>query len=206
MAERYGMRGTHFDFGVDHAVYRPRAVERSPRAVLFYARAFTPRRAVELGVLALQELLARRPDVEVFFFGDHDARPAAIPYRHLGVLSHEELSRAFSEATVGLSLSMTNYSLLPKEMLACGLPVVELDFPAIRSVFGADGPLDLAPFDPLAVADAIERLLTDDAHWRQRSEAGREFVQGHTWARAAGQVETGLREALREREGAAAVA
>jgi glycosyltransferase involved in cell wall biosynthesis len=206
LAERYGMRGGSFDFGVDHDVYRPRPVERRRDAVMFYARAFTPRRAVELGVLALEELKARRPQLEVFFFGDHEPLPATIPYGHLGVLSHEDLSWAFSEATVGLCLSMTNYSLVPKEMLACGLPCVELDFPAARSAFGSEGPLALAPFDPLAVADALERLLADGEHWRERSDAGRAFVQDHTWDRAARQVELGLREALRERERGAAAA
>ena len=38
-------------------------------------------------------------------------------------------------------------------MLACGLPCVELDRPSTRSVFGADGPVTLADFDPAAIAD-----------------------------------------------------
>ena len=33
---------------------------------------------------------------------------------------------ATAEATVGLCLSLTNYSLIPQEMLACGLPCVDL--------------------------------------------------------------------------------
>ena len=114
--------------------------------------------------------------------------------------SHEQLSWLFSEATVGMSLSMTNYSLMPQEMLACGLPTVDLDRPSARSVFGPDGPVALAAFDDVAIADVLERLLDDDAERERRSKQGLEFVRDHTWDAAAEQVERELRNALRLRE------
>jgi hypothetical protein len=67
-------------------------------------------------------------------------------------------------------------------------------------VFGTDGPVELAPSDPLAIADAVEALLSDEARWTRRSNAGLAFVEGATWERAARQVEKGLRRALAERE------
>ena len=75
------------------------------------------------------------------------------------MLSPTQLAWLYSEATVGLCLSLTNFSLMPKEMLACGLPCVELAGISAESIFGADGPLELASLDPIALADAIERLL-----------------------------------------------
>ena len=60
----------------------------------------------------------------------------------------------YSEATVGLCLSLTNFSLMPKEMLACGLPCVELAGISAESIFGEDGPLELAPLDSNRIADA----------------------------------------------------
>ena len=89
---------------------------------------------------------------------------------------------------------------MPKEMLACGLPCVELAGVSAESIFGADGPLALAPLDPVALATAIERLLDDPAEWERRSQAGIEFVASHTWEVATDEVEAGLRHALRERE------
>ena len=50
--------------------------------------------------------------------------------------SPHQLARLFCEATVGLCLSLTNYSLIPKEMLACGLPCVDLRGASAESVFG----------------------------------------------------------------------
>jgi glycosyltransferase involved in cell wall biosynthesis len=197
---RYGRRGTTFQFGVDHAVYRPRPVPRRRDTVVFYSRASTPRRAVPLGVLALTELHRRRPDLRIVLFGDNDVAYTPFPHEQARVASPEELSWLYSEATVGLCLSMTNYSLVAQEMMACGLPAVDLAGFSAESVFGPDGPISLVDFDPLALADEVERLLDDRELWEQRSRAGIEFVADHTWEAAARQVEAGLREALRERE------
>lgn len=200
MTQRYGTPASLFDFGVDHDVYYPRDIHRRRDTVVFYSRNVTPRRAVPLGQLALQELHRRRPDVRIVTFGDLDPSHAPFPQEHLGVASPEQLAWAFSEATVGLVLSMTNYSLMPQEMLACGLPCVDLAGFSAETVFGADGPVELSPFDPVELADALERLLDDQALWQRRSDEGRAFVADRTWDRAAQQLEAGLRTALRERE------
>jgi glycosyltransferase involved in cell wall biosynthesis len=202
--ERYGGTTSLFDFGVDHAVYRPRAVPRRRDTVMFYARNVTPRRAVPLGMLALQELHERRPDVRIVCFGSQDPVAAPFPYEHLGIAAPEQLAWAYAEATVGVVLSMTNYSLVPQEMLACGLPCVDLAGFSAEGVFGADGPVELAPFHPVALADAIDHMLVDEVVWRRRSESGLAFVRERTWDHATDQVEAGLRDALRVRDGSPA--
>jgi glycosyltransferase involved in cell wall biosynthesis len=198
--QRYGGHASLFQFGVDHARYRPiESIARRRDTVVFYARHVTPRRAVPLGLLALAELHHRRPDVRIVMFGDI-APQTTFPFDHIGVASQAGLAALYNEATVGLVLSLTNYSLVPQEMLACGLPCVDLAGFCAGTVFGHDGPVELAAFDADAIADAIERLLDDEQRWEARSEAGRAFVREHTWESAAREVETGLREALRERE------
>jgi glycosyltransferase involved in cell wall biosynthesis len=200
MRERYGREGSWFRFGVDHGVYRPRQVQRRRDTVMFYARYYTPRRAVPLGLLALQELWRRRPDVRIVLFGAHGPPETSFPYEFLGIVSPEVLARHYSEATVGICLSLTNYSLVPQEMMACGLPCVDLAGRSPEAVFGRDGPVEFAEFDPLSIADGAEALLTDEERWTQRSKAGLAFVADATWDLAALQVEKGLRRALRERE------
>ena len=164
--------------------------------MIFYARPTTPRRATALGLLALTELHRRRPRIELALFGSDAPIEASFGHRHLGVIAPALLPRVYSEATVGVVLSMTNPSLVPQEMLACGLPCVELASDSVKATFGADGPLELADFDPLALADAIERLLDDPELRAQRSRAGREAMSTRTWEAAAAQVEQGLRAAL----------
>jgi O-antigen biosynthesis protein len=197
---RYGASASSFDLGVDHPVYRPLPGEqRRTDLVVLYARAVTARRAVPLGVLALEELHRRRPGVELALFGEGRPVETRFAHRHLGILPGPELARVYAQATVGVVLSMTNPSLVPTEMLACGLPCVDLASPAMRTTFGDDGPVELAAFDPLAIADAVERLLDDPALREARRAAGLALTAERTWDRASGQVEAGLAQALEDR-------
>ena len=200
MRDRYGRDGSWFRFGVDHGIYRPRKIQRRRDTVMFYGRHVTPRRAVPLAMLALDELHRRRPDLRIVLFGDTEPPDTTFPYEFLGVVSPEILAWRYSEATVGVCLSLTNYSLIPQEMIACGLPCVDLAGRSPEAVFGTDGPIELANADPVAIADAVETLIDDEQRWTLRSNAGLAFVAGATWERAAVQVEKGLRQALLERE------
>jgi glycosyltransferase involved in cell wall biosynthesis len=105
---------------------------------------------------------------------------------------------------VGLCLSLTNYSLLPQEMMACGLPCVDLAGGSTEAELGRDAGVEYAEADPVALADAMEALITDTERWERRSEAGLTMADSASWDVAARQVEHGLREALREQELAAA--
>jgi glycosyltransferase involved in cell wall biosynthesis len=199
LRDRYGASADAFQLGVDHAVYCPRDVPRRSDTVIYYARPSTPRRAVPIGLAALAELHRRRPDCRIVLFGADRRLETPFPYERAGLLAGEQLARLYSEATVGLCLSMTNFSLMPKEMLACGLPCVELAGISAESIFGEDGPIELAPLHPSSIADAIERLLGSPELRERRSRGGIEFVASHTWEHATDEVEAGLRRALRLR-------
>jgi O-antigen biosynthesis protein len=96
-------------------------------------------------------------------------------------------------------LSLTNPSLVGLEMMACGLPCVELASESMLATFGREGPLELAEADPVALCSAIQQLL-DDPRLRDISrEAGLTLIGERTWDRAAAQVEEGLRTALEAR-------
>ena len=153
-----------------------------------------------MGFLALDELHRRRPDVRILIYGDKQPSETPFPYEHVGVATQEQLALLYSEATVGLCLSVTNYSRAPQEMMACGLPCVDLAGFSAESVFGEDGPVSLSEFSVLAIADQMEMLIEDQALWDQRSRRGMEFAANHSWEAAAVEVEAGLREALRDRE------
>lgn len=197
VTDRYGASATAFDLGVDQEHYRAQPTHRRDDLVLFYARAVTPRRAVPLGLLALQELKTRRPEIEVALFGE--ARDVQAPFEalQLGTLEPLELAHAYASAAVGLCLSLTNPSLVPTEMLACGLPVVDVRSDSMEATFGETGAVTLADPDPVALADAMERLLDDLVLRAECSRLGTALVADRTWDRAAEQVEQGLRAALR---------
>jgi glycosyltransferase involved in cell wall biosynthesis len=200
LVERYGATAQAYEYGVDHETYRPRPVPRRRDTIVYYARPETPRRAVPIGLLALAELHRRRSDLRIVLFGSDQPGPASFPCEHVGIASPIELSWLYSQATVGLSLSLTNFSLIPKEMMACGLPCVELAGASAESIFGTGGPLELAAPDPAAIADSLERLLDDRELWERRSREGETFVASHSWEHAVDEVEAGVRHALRVRE------
>jgi O-antigen biosynthesis protein len=203
LARRYGQRGAWFRLGVDRGIYRPRPVERRRDTVIYYSREYTPRRAGPLGALALEEFHRRRPETRFVIYGQAEELSLPFEYELLGVTSPEVLAWNYSAATVGLCLSLTNYSLIPQEMLACGLPCVDLAGGSTEAEIGRRGGVETADADPVALAGALDRLLADEAHWRRRSDAGLAFVEPASWDVAGKQVETALREALRERERAA---
>lgn len=199
LRSRYGASATHFDLAVDHAVYRPGEERRRDDLVVFYARAVTPRRAVPLGLLALAELARRRPGVEIALFGED--RPLDVPFAHtnLGVLPAAELAALYRRATAGMVFSLTNPSLIALEMMACGLPCVELASESMVASFGKDGPLQLTDPQPPAVCAALERLL-DDGGRRERCAAdGRALVSRRTWPFAGAELERALRALPGER-------
>ena len=192
LAERYGSPSSPFAFGIERDVYAPRPVRRRDDLVLFYARPVTPRRGTALGLLALAELKRRRPHVEVALFGERETIDAGFEHTNLGVLERGDLADAYSDATVGMALSFTNPSLIPKEMLACGLPCVEVDVDPTRGAYPADAPVAFAAPDPASLCAALEGLL-DAGDQSQRAVAS---VAPLTWERAGEMFETGLRAAL----------
>jgi glycosyltransferase involved in cell wall biosynthesis len=198
LRREYGASAGHFDLGVDHDTYKLLPIQRHENLVLFYARAVTARRAVPLGALALEELHRRRgDDVQIVLFGESRPLDVPFPHRNLGVLEPDDLAQAYNAATVGLVLSMTNPSLIPTEMLACGLPVVDLATDAMTTAFGPDGPITLATPDPLALCSSIEQLLDDFMLRADRTRSGIPLTAERTWDAAAAAVAAELRRASR---------
>jgi glycosyltransferase involved in cell wall biosynthesis len=193
LRSRYGASASHFDLGVEPSEYRAIAGARREDLVVFYARAVTPRRAVPLGMLGLEELARRRPGVEIALYGEDRGLRASFPYRDAGVLDASDLAGLYAQATVGMVLSLTNPSLVNLEMMACGLPCVELASESMLGTFGDGGPLQLSAPEPLALCAAIETLLDDPARRRSLASEGIALAGRRGWPRAAEQVEEGLR-------------
>jgi len=207
LCERYGLEARWFECGTDLDAF-PFAGEagRREELVAVYARRETPRRAVDLAMAGLATLAERRPTVRPVLFGSR--QPQALPFaaEDLGVVAPRRLSELYRSARVGVVFSLTTHSLVAHEMMASGLPVVELEGDNVGSALGASGDLvALAARRPDAIADAVERLLDDRAAAATMAARARAFVEARTWERAGDQVEGALREFLQSpREGGAA--
>lgn len=200
MQEEYGRWARPFWLAADTTLYHPVAKHKEnkrPR-IAFYARHFTARRAVELGMLALEALAHRGIDFEVDFFGAPlDFKRAPFRYKDHGVTSPEDLARLFQKADIGVVFSATNYSLVPQEMMACGLPIVELAGENTKCIFPPEV-VSFADPHPVAIADAIEGLITAPTKRQQQSKAALAWVKKFSWEQSAQTVETALLERIAE--------
>ena len=200
MEEKYGRWARPFWLAADTKLYHPVSKQKPnkrPR-IAFYARHFTARRAVELGMLALEELAKRDLDFEVDFFGaDLEFQSAPFRFKDHGVAAPEDLATLFQKADIGVVFSATNYSLVPQEMMACGLPIVELKGESTECIFPKET-VSLAEPHPAKIADAIEALIRDERKRQKQSVAAREWVNRFSWQASAELVEQALIERLTE--------
>lgn len=197
VATSYGMRSTSFDFALDHDTFHPRPhIERKPNRVVFYGRYVTPRRAFEIGVVALDIVQRERPGTEIMFHG-WGTPSTSVPFGFLdcGIMNNEERAELYCGATVGVALSLTNASMVPLEMMACGLPVAELKGENTTVFYGdvQDDVIRLAERSPRALADTIIELLDEADARHEQAEKARAWVTQRTWPKAGHVVETALR-------------
>src|ERR1700730_1968012 len=165
--------------------------------LVFYARPEAARRGFELGLMAMEIFAARHPDIDlhfyVHFYGDTMGK---LPFRVIdhGRVSPDELNRIYNQCYAGLSLSLTNVSLVPHEMLAAGcIPVVN---EAVQNRIVLDNPfVRYAPPSPHALASELDALVLTPA-FNSLSQAAAASVHGATWDDAGATVDGILRRAL----------
>lgn len=178
----YGMEADFFRFPVDGSIYNAAAAHGAARVkrLLFFAKPEMDRRCFQIGCLALSEFHRIKPDYEILFFGSGNARQhgPAFPVTYLDIVpTLEELATLYATSAAGLVFSTTNPSLVPYEMMACGLPVVDLNRPGNEVNYdGRDDIALLADCDPVKMAQQIAQMLDDPAQLAQRSRNGLDFA------------------------------
>jgi len=198
LRDRWGLESHYFECGTDTDVYEFAGEQGRERGmVAIYARRETERRAVELALAGIGTAFERRPNLRVVAYGSYLGVAAPFPLEDRGVQPPRALARLYREASVGLVFSLTTHSLVAHEMMASGLPVVELEGENVASALGESGDLvELAERTPDSIADAIERLLDDREHAAAMAQRARRFVEERTWERAGDQVEAALLDYL----------
>lgn len=197
MSRKYGRWSVSWPLAYDANVYHDhRATERSKNRVAFYARYVTPRRAVEIGLMALDILHRNCPGFHVDFFGWNTGKlDVNYEYTNHGIMKPSQLADLYRSSTVGVVFSVTNHSLVNKEMMACGLPVVDLDLENVRAIFPRET-MEFANPNPAGIAAAISNLLNDSALRSARKAAGLSFIDGLSWEKSARVVENAIRERI----------
>jgi glycosyltransferase involved in cell wall biosynthesis len=192
LSGEFGMAADPFEFGCDTKSYFNRNERRT--GIAFYARPSTPRRGYELGLQALQLFASKRPDIDIHLYGE-DVWPLPFKAINHGLSSPKKLNDLYNICFAGLSLSLTNVSLVPLEMLAAGCIPVLNDAPHNRVVID-DPRVHYAAPTPQALARSLEAVVSmpDFAAY---SEAAAQSQRGMRWEGAGEAVDTALRDALR---------
>jgi glycosyltransferase involved in cell wall biosynthesis len=202
LAERlgrdYGMPAEHFDFGCDldrYALDESLDGQRARIGVCYYCRPSTPRRAFELAVVTLDLFSQRHPDVDIHLYGEPAPR---LPFRatNHGLLTPDELGALYNRCIAGLSLSATNVSLVPHELLAAGcIPVVN-DAEHNRVVLD-NAHVVYAAATPFDLCDALCELVEQSPAERvARARQAAASVGSTTWDDAGRRVEQILRRVV----------
>ncbi len=191
LSTEYGMAADSFSFGCDTSRYRNLNQRRT--AIACYAKPSAPRRGFEIASLALEIFAARRPDIDIYLFGE---RIGALPFRfdNLGAVSPERLNEIYNRCYAAVALSLTNVSLVPLEMLAAGcIPVVN-DAPHNRMVL--DSPhIRYVACTPQAIATALEEVVSDPQFAKISKTASSSQRDLH-WDDAGAAVDQAIRRAI----------
>lgn len=165
METEFGTPAQCFDFCADKRVYRPISCEKED-AVCFVYQPDKPRRCNIIGIEALGIVKYLRPNVRIYLYGSKEKGNVWFEHENLGIISLDKCNELYNKCSVGLCISSSNPSRIPFEMMAAGLPVVELymennlyDMP--------ESAVSLAHHTPESIAEAIVRLL-DDAEKRSK--------------------------------------
>jgi glycosyltransferase involved in cell wall biosynthesis len=183
----YKMKTDHYDFGADKSLYSFTNAEKR-KEIFFYARPVTARRGFELGIMALTQFHNKHPEYKINLAG-WDVREYEIPFPYENLMSMplNELSDVYNRCSVALVISLTNMSLLPLELLACGtIPVVN---DASNNRLVSDNKyIAYTANNPTALAEQLSNIVTrkelpeyakkaansvKDADW---DKSGRKFV------------------------------
>lgn len=175
LKRRFDIQAAFFDFCADLGIYRQLPNVRRERAVCFVFQPEKTRRCTQIGLEALGIVKHLMPDVTIYLYGSKDFGGPWFEHKHLGLLRLEECNRLYNKCTVGLCLSSSNPSRIPFEMMAAGLPVVELyrdnnlyDFP--------DDAILLCDPTPESLAEGLLRVINDPPLTAAMGEAGLTFM------------------------------
>lgn len=181
--QEYKMRTFPIGFSYDKNLYYP-VIKQEPnvRRVFFYVRPPTARRGFELGILTLAEVVKYLAGVEVVLAG-WDVSEYAIPFAHLnaGIVSVAKLAQLYGQCDVALVLSFSNLSLLPLELMACGIPVVS-NRAAYCTWLLSDDNAKLVEPTINALAGAICELLEQPQERERLRQGGFLTARATNWA------------------------
>lgn len=175
MQTEYRTPSRYFDFCADRRIYRPLPEAKKEHAICFVYQPDKPRRCSVLGIEALGIVKFLRPDVKIYLYGSNIKGNVWFEHENLGIIPLEKCNALYNKCEVGLCISSSNPSRIPFEMMAAGLPVVDLYMENNFFDMPNEG-VRLAHTTPESIAQALIEILDHPEQAAQMSEAGKRYM------------------------------
>ena len=175
MQTEYHTPSRYFDFCADRRIYRPLPDAKKEHAICFVYQPDKPRRCSVLGIEALGIVKFLRPDVKIYLYGSNIKGNVWFEHENLGIIPLEKCNALYNKCEVGLCISSSNPSRIPFEMMAAGLPVVDLYMENNFFDMPNEG-VRLAHTTPESIAQALIEILDHPETAAEMSEAGKRYM------------------------------
>lgn len=189
--------------GTDPDRFQPPIEPASGPPILLSVGRLVSRKGIDLVLQALPQLLTVAPELQYWVAGNGpELTPLEQMAKNLGVahavqfmgtVSDHDLGKLYQSATVFVLPTRTEegsvegFGIVYLEASASGLPVIAArSGGAVEAVKDGETGLLVPPDDPVALAQAVERLIQDPGLCRQMGQVGRQWVETEmNWDRAA---------------------
>jgi phosphatidylinositol alpha-mannosyltransferase len=186
--------------GVDTTRFTPEAPRAAAiptdRPIVLFVGRFDPRNGLPVLIDAFKRLRARGTSARLVVVGDGPLRSRYLALADgrddITFLGHVDdgLERYYAHAAVyACPATLGSFGITLLEAMACGTPIVCYDTPGFRGVVEhEEQALMTPPGDVQAFADALARVLEDDALRARMGRAGRMRASAFAWPRIAEQT------------------
>ena len=116
---------------------------------------------------------------------------------NLGVLNKKQLFELYKEADFGFVASMSNISLVPYEMLATGLPVIEFEDGTFPYFFPENSAI-LTSLSHKDLYHKIKAVITNPSHLEEMNKNAKNHLSTLSWDKSASQFHEILQSILRD--------
>jgi glycosyltransferase involved in cell wall biosynthesis len=192
--------------GIDRTPIKPRPYSETEPMRLLSVGAIVPRKAFDVLIHALSSLKAlpwhltivgddtRAPETSAQLRALIEASGLSDRVVLTGSVPPEALSACYAEADAFVSASRyEGYGMALAEALACGLPIIATTGGAVAQTVPPETGLLVPPDRPEDLAQAIERLITDDKKRNAMAQAARAHADSlPTWDQSAERFATAL--------------
>ena len=176
--KEFGMKTSYFDFCADLNIYKNNKNIKKEDAICCIFQPNKSRRCINLLLNSIKIINKVRPDIKIYLYGSEKQNIKGVNVENLGIVSPSELNKRYNKCKIGVSMSSSNPSRIPFEMMASGLPVVEL----YRENNLYDMPDDcvmLSESTPEALATTIISLYEDDTRRENLSKNSINYMQNY---------------------------